>query len=123
MASEMPEKQTARHDNSLPAEAAHLNRAEALHVCPACDSDLVYPTDWAPAQRKQWNVDLRCPNCEWLGGGTYNQAVVDRFDQALDSGTEQLLDDLNMLARANMEEQIQRFVVALHANHILPEDF
>jgi hypothetical protein len=48
---------------------------------------------------------------------------VDRFDEALDSGTEQLLDDLTTLARANMEEQLQRFVTALWADDILPEDF
>ena len=70
-----------------------------------------------------WTVDLRCPDCEWTGGGVYAQEVVDRFDEALDGGTEQLLDDLNLLARANMEEQVERFVAALWADRILPEDF
>jgi hypothetical protein len=99
------------------------NTAEALHVCPTCASDLVFPTDWAPADRTRWSVELRCPDCEWTGGGVYSQAVVDRFDEALDAGTEQLLDDLTTLARANMEEQLQRFVGALWADDILPEDF
>lgn len=97
--------------------------AEALHVCPTCASELVYPIDWAPADRTRWSVDLRCPDCEWTGGGVYSQQVVDRFDEALDSGTEQLLDDLTALSRANMEEQLQRFVTALWADDILPEDF
>ena len=97
--------------------------AEALHVCPTCLSELVYPTDWAPADRTRWSVELRCPDCEWTGAGVYSQAVVDRFDEALDSGTEQLLEDLTTLARANMEEQTQRFVAALWADDILPEDF
>jgi hypothetical protein len=34
-----------------------------------------------------------------------------------------VLDDLNTLVRANMEDQISRFVSALSADHILPEDF
>jgi hypothetical protein len=125
----MAERQTARHedssgDRSTDATAAGaVNRAQALHVCPCCDSELVYPTDWAPAERKRWTVDLRCPDCEWTGGGTYTQEAVDRFDQTLDAGTEQLLDDLNLLARANMEDQVERFVAALASNHILPEDF
>ena len=97
--------------------------AEALHVCPTCASELVFPTDWAPADRTRWSVDLRCPDCEWTGGGIYSQTVVDRFDEALDSGTEQLLDDLTTLSRTNMEEQLQRFVTALWADDILPEDF
>ena len=41
----------------------------------------------------------------------------------LDAGTEQLLGDLNLLARANMEEQVERFIAALRAGQILPEDF
>ena len=69
-------------------------RVGDLHVCPTCESELVYPVDWAPAERKAWNVDLRCPDCEWQGGGVYAQEIVDRFDEELDRGTEQLLADL-----------------------------
>ena len=94
-----------------------------LHVCPACDSELVYPTDWAPASNRDWHVALRCPECEWNGGGCYSQAVVDRFDEALERGTESVLEDLAMLVRANMEDHIERFVNALNADQILPEDF
>ncbi len=99
------------------------DRAGALHICPSCDSELVYPVDWAPAERKNWSVDLRCPDCEWHGSGVYAQEIVDRFDEALDLGTEQLLADLSLLTRSNMEEQVERFVTALHAGWILPEDF
>jgi hypothetical protein len=94
-----------------------------LHVCPSCSSDLVYPTDWAPASERQWHVALRCPECEWNGGGRYTQEVVDRLDEALDRGTESVLDDLTVLTRANMEDQIDRFAAALESGHILPEDF
>ena len=94
-----------------------------LHICPECGSDLVYPTDWAPASERKWHVALRCPECEWNGGGSYSQDVVDRLDEALDRGTEAVLDDLNILVRANMEDQINRFVDALNGDQILPEDF
>ncbi len=94
-----------------------------LQVCPSCSSELVYPVDWEPAEQKRWSVALRCPDCEWNGGGIYGQDVLDRFDEALDRGTEQMLADLKVLARSNMEEQIDRFVAALTANHVLPEDF
>jgi hypothetical protein len=105
------------------AESQATPRTHDLHICPSCESALVYPTDWGPADENRWRVDLRCPDCEWLGGGIYPQNVVDRFDEALDRGTEQLLDDLNLLARANMEEQVERFAAALHADVVLPEDF
>jgi len=98
-------------------------RAEDLHVCPDCGSSLVIPIDWAPAPNDRWRVVLRCPECEWIGGGSYTQQIVDRFDEVLDLGTEALLKDLNLLARANMEEEVDRFVSALNADHIVPTDF
>jgi uncharacterized protein with PIN domain len=98
-------------------------RRDDLHVCPSCNSELVYPTDWAPASNRRWQVALRCPECEWNGGGCYSQEVVDRLDETLERGTQSVLDDLNTLVRANMEDQIDRFVSALSADHILPEDF
>ena len=134
----MAERQTAKRDpDGRPTLARGLEpsifetrlasatprRDDDLHVCPSCNSDLVYPTDWAPASERQWHVALRCPECEWNGGGRYQQEVVDRLDEALDRGTESVLDDLNVLIRANMEEQIERFAAALQADQILPEDF
>lgn len=99
-------------------------RSEAeLHICPECVSDLVYPTDWAPAGSRSWRIDLRCPDCEWRGSGTYDQEIVDRFDIELDQATDSLIDDLTHLTRANMEEDVERFVAALAADHLLPEDF
>jgi predicted RNA-binding Zn-ribbon protein involved in translation (DUF1610 family) len=103
--------------------SGHRRRRGELHICPECGSDLVYPTDWAPASERQWHVALRCPECEWNGGGSYSQDLVDRLDEALDHGTEAVLDDLNILVRANMEDQIDRFVSALDGDQILPEDF
>jgi hypothetical protein len=96
---------------------------DELHVCPSCSGGLVHPTDWAPASGKRWSVELRCPECEWTGGGVYRQEVVDRLDEALDCGTESILADLQALARANMEDEIDRFVHALHHELVLPEDF
>jgi hypothetical protein len=106
-----------------PRPAPLHERAKALHICPSCDSDLVFPVDWAPVDRSRWSVDLRCPNCDWNATGVFSQELVDAFDDALDRGTEALLDDLALLARANMEEQIERFVAALNGDRILPEDF
>jgi predicted RNA-binding Zn-ribbon protein involved in translation (DUF1610 family) len=103
--------------------SAQRRRRGELHRCPECGSDLVYPTDWAPASNRHWHVALRCPECEWNGGGRYTQEMVDGLDEALDRGTEAVLEDLNILVRANMEDQIECFVAALDGDQILPEDF
>ena len=86
-------------------------------------SDLVYPMDWEEAGTTHWQVTLRCPNCEWSGTGVFEQDVVERFDEELDRGTEALVRDLKRMMHANMEEEIDRFVSALEADHIVPEDF
>jgi hypothetical protein len=130
----MAEEQTARHDrplgHTLDASAFTPRREPSapceipsLHICPRCESPLVYPVDWAPAEHKRWSVDLRCPDCEWHGNGEYSQEIVDRFDEALDTGIQQLLADLRALARANMEDEAARFISALWADQVLPEDF
>ena len=99
------------------------DQIQELHVCSACDSELVYPTEWEEAGATHWEVSLRCPNCEWGAVGTFAQETVDRFDEELDRGTEALVRDLKRLMQANMEEDIERFVSALTEGHIVPEDF
>ena len=94
-----------------------------LHICPDCEHALVYPTEWEEASETHWEVALRCPNCEWSHVGTYAQEVVDRFDEELDRGSEALVRDLKRLTRANMEDEVERFVLALGSDAILPEDF
>jgi hypothetical protein len=94
-----------------------------LHVCPECTSGLVYPIDWQEAGRTSWEVTLRCPNCEWTHTDVYGEAAIQRFDETLDQGTEELVSDLRELTRANMEDDVERFVRAISAGFVLPEDF
>lgn len=94
-----------------------------LHVCPDCAAGLVYPLEWAEVSRTQWEVSLRCPNCEWHHVGVYDQDVVDHFDDELDRGTSTVVRDLKRLTRANMEEEVDRFTAALHSDALWPMDF
>ena len=94
-----------------------------LHVCPECDSGLVFPVEWEEASATHWEVALRCPNCEWYDVGVFSQDAVDRFDDELDRGTDTLLRDLQRLTQANMEDEIERFAQALDAEAIWPMDF
>jgi len=98
-------------------------QTEGLHVCPLCDSGLVNPVAWDEAGPSHWDVTLHCPNCDWVGGGVFSEELVERFDEELDRGTEALVRDLQRLMRANMEDEIDRFVAALDADQIWPMDF
>ena len=94
-----------------------------LHVCPDCSSPLVAPVAWEQAGPHEWAVTIQCPNCEWWDADVFDEATVERFDEELDRGTEALVRDLLRLMRANMEDDVERFLTALRADAILPEDF
>lgn len=94
-----------------------------LHRCTECDSHLVHPVDWQQTGSEHWTVVLRCPNCEWSASGTFDQDLVDDFDRELDAGAQALMRDFRELARANMADAVDRFVRALRADAVLPEDF
>ena len=66
---------------------------------------------------------LSCPNCDWYTEGLYTQDQVRELEDRLDEGLADLLRDLQRLTQANMADQIDRFVTALYADQILPEDF
>lgn len=104
-------------------DSASTRPVEGLHVCPHCASKLVVPVAWEEAGAAHWDVTLHCPNCDWLGSGVFDEELVERFDEELDRGTEALVLDLQRLMRANMEDEIDRFVAALAADQIWPMDF
>ena len=97
--------------------------SEGMHVCPCCGSKLVQPVEWFEQGGGNWHVELRCPECEWRGRGSYSQKEVDGFDERLDTGARELIEDLKAVTRSNMEAEIDAFSVALTTDRILPEDF
>jgi hypothetical protein len=98
-------------------------RQQDLHLCVECDSELVYPVQWEEAGPENWSVLLHCPNCDVFREGVFTQDNVELFDEELDRGADALARDYKRLMRANMADEIDRFVGALEAGAILPEDF
>jgi len=94
-----------------------------LHICTQCGSELVQPLTWNEAGSHRWELILRCPNCGWMRAGAFTQEQVDQLEERLDEGVAQMLDDLRSLTHVNMSESIERFLAALRADLILPEDF
>jgi hypothetical protein len=94
-----------------------------LHRCVECETDLVYPVQWEESGPENWSVLLHCPNCDVYREGIFSQETVEYFDEELDRGADALARDYKRLMRANMAEEIERFVGALETDAILPEDF
>jgi hypothetical protein len=103
------------------AEASRATRAP--HECPKCAFDLVYPVAWEVEADGLWELQLRCPNCEWTGVGRYDRNAIERLEEEHERGEHALLADLGRLTRANLEEEFERFIAALRADHIRPMDF
>jgi hypothetical protein len=96
---------------------------QELHLCIECTSELVYPVQWDESGPDNWSVLLHCPNCDVYREGIFAQETVECFDEELDRGADALARDYKRLMRANMAEEIDRFVGALQADAILAEDF
>jgi hypothetical protein len=110
-------------EQAAPPITQAIETRTPLHICEDCGSSLVYPTEWEEAGEHHWHVELRCPNCEWYGGGDFDQDTVEAFDDVLDQGIDVLLTDYRALVNSNMEDEIDRFAQALAADAILPSDF
>jgi hypothetical protein len=94
-----------------------------LHICRNCGCDLVQPTNWSETSDERWELTLECPNCWAEVQGIYSRDEVDSLEEKLDDGLVQMLNDLQRLTQANMADEVDRFVGALNADLILPEDF
>src|SRR5438270_627214 len=94
-----------------------------LHVCPHCTSELVQPVAWSEVAEQRWELMLECPNCGWVEEGIYERDQIDKLEERLDDGLAEMLGDLQRLTHANMTDEIDRFISALNADFILPEDF
>jgi hypothetical protein len=103
-----------------PADGAPPDR---LHICFHCAGELAYPLDWCEEGPRHWRIVLRCPDCESLREGVFEQAAVESLDDELDRGAGALLADLKRITHANMTDEIDFFVRALDADLILPSDF
>lgn len=109
------------NEPAAPKESSHNHTP--LCKCPRCGHNRVQPTGWSEVGTSDWHVTLRCPDCEERRGAIFGQDELNEFDAALDEGTRSVAYDLDLLARANMADDIDRFIEALNADHIVPEDF
>ena len=102
-----------------------ITPATDLDVCVACGRTFVVPSailEVVPHERR-YTVELTCNNCGHSHVGTYNEHTMEQLDRALDRDQATLQEIADRVYRENMLDEIERFVAALDANLILPEDF
>lgn len=103
--------------------AAQAPACAPLHICPDCRHERVYPVSWSRREEERWQIERRCPDCEWVGRDEHPLGAVEAYDEILNDSTEALLTSLRNLTRANMEEAVEALVAAIHADGIQPMDF
>ena len=94
-----------------------------LHVCPECDRELVYPVEWEEASPRTGRCSCAAPTASGPTWASSTRTPSTASTRSSTSGTEALVRDLKRLTQANMEDETERFVAALGADAILPEDF
>ncbi|PIZ62658.1 hypothetical protein COY17_02250 [Candidatus Saccharibacteria bacterium CG_4_10_14_0_2_um_filter_52_9] len=100
-----------------------IDEPRELHICPACDSDFVYPDYWDILDGGQVELDLHCHQCEWTDTEVVSMETVERFDDAIGRSIKVIEDSLERMERTNMKAAVASFVSALETGLILPEDF
>jgi hypothetical protein len=95
-----------------------------LHLCPTCRQPFVAPRGiLAEHEDGHLVVDLECANCGWTAVQLHNSVQLCALDRALDRDSARIQAAADALALSCELELIDRFAGALHAGHILPEDF
>ena len=94
-----------------------------LQTCPLCKSKLVYPVERYQINDMEWKVMLLCPNCLCKRELVVDRETVRELLKNARVGRETLMKELDGMQKKNMEEEAEKFITALHKDHILPIDF
>jgi hypothetical protein len=106
----------------LPNETDDLLRQP--HLCRVCRRPFVTPLSVVSlVSEEAYVVELQCSNCEDSTVTLLDEHQMERLDRELDRQSGGLRHTLAELELADELDEIDRFVEALQAGHILPEDF
>lgn len=73
--------------------------------------------------QNQYLMELHCANCELVVVSTHGEDVLEALDRELDRQQADMEAALELWLITRQIEEIDAFSAALHAGHILPEDF
>ena len=107
---------------SVPPPPSRDQETDA-RACPVCGGALVYPVAWERCGPAEWNIELRCPDCELRREVVLGRAAVEQFNRDLYLGAQALAREVERMVRRNFEEEAERIVAALERDLIQPMDF
>src|SRR4051812_2654096 len=99
-------------------------RKQQLTRCRDCKLESVIPIEDECEERfGGWNLTVICTVCREVRKLSVTQLQAEEFDEALDKQSREVVRAIRRFERANMQDDIERFVNALNIDAILPEDF
>src|SRR4051812_41538043 len=99
-----------------------LHGAELIE-CPSCRRPFVVPAHVLDAiDGDRFVIELSCNDCGWLSVETHDDRTLEELDRELDRQTAHMEAAPSLMSTAAQVEWTQRFVAALNAGEILPED-
>jgi hypothetical protein len=99
-------------------------RDGGLHICDACDRDFIVPVSVLDLiDHGRCIVELTCMNCGITSLGVHDDRSLMELDRRLDEAQSRMRAAVEVLQMADELDWLDRFVRALRADHILPEDF
>jgi hypothetical protein len=104
------------------ASPAPAQRRRAV-VCPECGSPLVQPQGWKELPHGVVLLHFRCPECQVRSSDTFEQRVVEEYDQTLLEARKAITAGYERIVRQNMTDFAAGFIAALERDLIDADDF
>jgi hypothetical protein len=93
-------------------------------ACTRCTRDFIVPVSIVGLlEEDRCLVELACTNCETTALAVHDDRSLHELDRRLDETTAAMHAAVELISLADDLDRIDRFAEALHAGHILPEDF
>jgi hypothetical protein len=110
--------------HTQPAKRPARFEVPDLHICRACERPFVVPSAVLDVTgSNEYLMELQCNNCGTVVVSTHGEEVLEALDRELDRQTRDMNAALELWEVTRQMEEIDAFAHALHAGHILPEDF
>ena len=96
----------------------------SLQECPDCRERFIIPVDVLDVvEDGRCVVELHCTNCQQTRISTHDESELMELDDRLEATTAAMHNAIDVFEAIDEWERVERFVAALHADLILPEDF
>ena len=95
-----------------------------LELCRACHRPFVVPTNVLDiVDGDRCVVELQCVNCGHTRTGVHDDTALEALDQQIAASTDQIRNAVELFEILDEWERAERFIEALHLDHVVPEDF